>query len=670
MVSVLLSIDPTLNFIFCLFSGFMGDTLSKNQDDQSRDTPGPKRKMMASLGGDDPMEKRRVRLVEFCADDFKVDLQPPKYQAVITQFLLHLENPPEKSVLLDTELDKELWFDPPTLFNNPKAHRKLWEAIRQTTIKNVMRVTSGASIDEVRGYFEGKLDHAPRAAYAKVTLSLKSWACTHCYKILANGSRRRDHECIHMNEKPHVCSTCSKGFAQLGDLRSHERIHSNEKPFKCLVCNATFRTSTAKTSHAKGHDPSNNMPCDQCDEKFSRRDHLQLHYKRKHKVQKDFGCDFDDCGKWFVTPGELKSHQRIHSGEKAFACGICLQLFSSKSNLNKHKDVHSEERNYTCAEPECTKTFKLKASWNHHIKLHRDERPFSCATCAKRFKTRGYLKKHADVHTGEQRYECDQCGQRFSQSGARNLHRSKHDDPSVFVCEYQDHSPLKYEGSGIPCSCALGFVSKLNLDFHVLKFHDANHKFSMPAELAVREAIESAFPGRAQFDAQNFFSVRECADLQDSLTQSKSYRFDVRTPAPDDHPMQIITEVDEYQHQRYPCDLKRMLLSAQVMLLDDPDIPVVFIRWNPDSRKIGAIHFNPSRKNRVEFLVRVLKNEPVLEGQTLSDLVCPGLNVVYLYYDLDLNDGPCSDRVTMLNNAGEENAVNASQVRRCVIATK
>ena len=650
----------------------MGESLSKNHDDQSQETASLKRKTMTSFGDDEPMEKRVVRVSEITGDEYKeVDYLQPTYQPLIAQFLLQRENPPEQSFLLYKNMDKEIWFDPPSLFEDPRACRKLWEVIRQTTSKNVARVTRDASIDELRHCFEGRLDHAPHDAYTNVKLSLESWACTYCYKIMANKARRRDHECIHTNEKPHVCSTCSKGFAQRGDLTAHERTHSKERPFECLVCNATFPTSTARTSHAKTHDPSSNLPCDQCGEKFSRRDHLRLHYKRKHAVQKDYGCDFEGCGEWFTTPGELKSHKLKHSGEKAFVCSICQHLFSCKSNLNKHKEVHSEEKNYMCTEAECNKTFKSKAARNHHLKTHRDERPFPCATCPKRFKTRGYLKRHLDVHTGEQRYECDLCGKRFSQSGGRNVHRRKHDEPSIFTCEYQDHSPLKYEGVGIPCSCALGFVSKLNLDFHVLKFHDANHKFPMPAEVAVREALEIAFPGCAQFDTQNFFSVSVCPELQDGLTKSKSYRFDVRTPAPDDSPMQIITEVDEYQHQRYPCDLKRMLLSAQVMLLEDPDIPVVFIRWNPDSRKIGAIHFNPPRENRIEFLVRVLKNEPVLEGcQTLSDLVCPGLNVVYLFYDLDLVDGPCSDRVTMLNNAGEENAVNAAQVRRCVIATK
>lgn len=70
------------------------------------------------------------------------------------------------------------------------------------------------------------------------------------------------------------------------------------------------------------------------------------------------------------------------------------------------------------------------------------------------------------------------------------------------------------------------------------------------------------------------------------------------------------------------------------------------------------------------MLIAVVQNKPVLEDQRqLTDLVRPGLNVVYMFYDLDFGNGLPQDRVQMLNSAEGENAVNARIVKATVIAS-
>jgi hypothetical protein len=185
----------------------------------------------------------------------------------------------------------------------------------------------------------------------------------------------------------------------------------------------------------------------------------------------------------------------------------------------------------------------------------------------------------------------------------------------------------------------------------------------MPAELAVREALKLTFGEAIQHDWQNYMSLGSCESIGNS-----SYRFDFRTPAPEGFQMLVVTEVDEFQHRRYPCDLKRMLHAGQILMQEFPDTPIVFIRWNPDPRKIGAVHFNVPFKERVKMLMRALQNEAVLDGKKMSDLVSQGLNVIYMYYDLERPDGELDSRVCMLNGVTDANADNAATVRGRVIA--
>ncbi|KAM8720528.1 hypothetical protein ACLKA7_006554 [Drosophila subpalustris] len=227
--------------------------------------------------------------------------------------------------------------------------------------------------------------------------------------------------------KEYKCEYCAGKYTTIRYLNIHLKLsHPHPKGFKCSDCDATFDVDRALESHRrKAH---TEFTCKLCD-KIYKSSRTLLRHVQGHSGLRQFKCDYENCGKSFVSQHNLTSHRRIHSTERNYVCELCGYRSRYRDALIVHRRTHTGEKPFKCET--CARCFASKSLLNEHQAMHSKDRPYKCDKCEAAFSRPKALYHHKHLHLGVKKFKCKICGNAYAQAAGLSAHMRNHKAQAV-----------------------------------------------------------------------------------------------------------------------------------------------------------------------------------------------------------------------------------------------
>lgn len=144
-----------------------------------------------------------------------------------------------------------------------------------------------------------------------------------------------------------------------------------------------------RTGRNLGHSLTHLYSCKSCSQTFQLPSLLRRHHGQcQQKLQQGWQPPVD---------GSKRVRLQLYPpGCSPFCCTVCNREFNRMENLKTHLRIHTGERPYTCAV--CSKCFRHSGALTRHFRIHTGEKPYVCGQCGKSYRNCGGLKFHQRSH--------------------------------------------------------------------------------------------------------------------------------------------------------------------------------------------------------------------------------------------------------------------------------
>ena len=301
---------------------------------------------------------------------------------------------------------------------------------------NIVEDEEGESVDES---FEVQNTH-PSTKGQKFACDFQG-----CQTICVTKGKLIRHKITHLSKEekhlnmPYACTVdgCNTRCMYESGIVRHMQLHIDERNFTCEFenCGKSFNLESILKNHVKIHDNIKSFKCEECASTFITISRLKDHMK-SHSQVREFICDIGDCKFAFKTKRYLTEHIRIHNNDRKYICDYdgCQQSFVQMSVYQRHQQTHTNLKPWVCDFTDCYREFAdLKSLKKHELRKHVEQEAIDLSSIILEFKADPKPKPEPIS------YVCDfeSCRKLFTSLGHLNAHKRCHKTERAFACEVE-----------------------------------------------------------------------------------------------------------------------------------------------------------------------------------------------------------------------------------------